>query len=63
MTLDRVTGSREKLRPTLQILQDFKISDDDDSHLEEVDGLSDQRRVQVRFSPDVVGVLQELLPL
>ena len=33
------------------------------SHLEEVGGLCDQRRVQFRFGPDVVGVLEEVVTL
>lgn len=33
------------------------------SNLEEVGSLRDQRRVQLRFGPDVVGILQKLLPL
>lgn len=32
-------------------------------YLKEVSSLCDQLRVQVWFSPDVVGVLQKLLPL
>lgn len=34
-----------------------------DSHLEKVSSLRDQRGVQVWFGPDVVGILEKLVPL
>lgn len=35
----------------------------DDSHLEEVGSLRDYGRVQFWFGPDVVGILEKLVPL